>query len=114
MPANDRDHFPGQRFQFAPAQIFFAKLNVIDTHSRSFGNFVEQSETASGFIAAELAPVGYVIEQAAIRHGLCGADTLVREKCRLILTQGSGPNRPIPAYCPVNNFKFSAFQRIAA
>ena len=76
----------GELFQFARAQIFFAKLDIVDAGMRGFGDFGEQGAAAGAFVATKLASVGDVVEQTAVRpsafsvlRGWRGADTLVCE-----------------------------------
>lgn len=106
------NRFPRQHFQFARTQIFFAELYVIDAIAGGFRNFAEQNAAAIPFTAAKLASIGNVVEQTAASHFVWRGHSCPRSK--IILARCQRPHRSIPAHCPANNFKFSAFQRIAA
>ncbi len=67
---DDAHGFTGQRFQFAGREVFFAELDVVDTVTCGFGDFVEETLAAGGLVAGEGATVGNVVEQAAISHQL--------------------------------------------
>jgi hypothetical protein len=64
----DHDGVTGQIFEFAGAQIALPKLDVIHANARSFGYFGQQIAATGAFIAAKLASVSNVIEQATGRH----------------------------------------------
>lgn len=66
--ADDERCLSRQSFQIANSQVFFAKLNVIDSSTCRFRDLIKQSAAASGLIAAELAAVCDVVEKAAVRH----------------------------------------------
>ena len=107
------NHFPRQHFQFPPTQIFLAELYVIDAIAGTFSDLVEQSSATILFTAAKLAAVGNVIEQTAIRHVVWRGHSCPRK----VYGDPNASERTTPsdpAHCAANNFKFSAFHRIAA
>jgi len=66
----DRDCVAGKTFEIARAQIFFAKLDVIDAGSSRFGDFVEQTLAPGRLISGESRAVRDVVEKAADNHQL--------------------------------------------
>ncbi len=57
-------------------QIFFAELDVVDSGAGGFGDFLEETATARGFVCGEGGAVGDAVEKAAFSHrsGLTGAE----------------------------------------
>jgi hypothetical protein len=68
--ADDAHRFAGQGFQFARAEIFFPKLNVVDTGSGGFSDFLQQAATAGSFAPGECPSVRDVVEKAGVGHQL--------------------------------------------
>src|SRR5260370_18256811 len=75
----------GELLEFARAQVFFAELDIVDAGPPGLGDLGEQGAAPGAFVAAKLASVGDVVEQAAVRHPLsayygrllCGPNTLI-------------------------------------
>ena len=67
---NDAHGFASQRFEFAGGEIFFAKLDVVDTAACGFGDFVEEMEAAGVLVAGEGGAVGDVVEEQALSFQL--------------------------------------------
>ena len=62
--AQGSDGFAGYGFQFARGEIFFAELNVVDTGTGSFGDFLQKAATARGFVSRKRGAVSDVVEKA--------------------------------------------------
>jgi hypothetical protein len=62
--------FAGQRFEVAGGEIFLPELDVVDSGVGGLGDFVEETEAASAFVAGEGFAVGDVVEEVAVSHQL--------------------------------------------
>jgi hypothetical protein len=62
--------FSSEKFQLSRGQVFFAKLDVVDSGADSLGDFFKETAAARGFVWAEGSAVGDVVEKAAFSHQL--------------------------------------------
>src|SRR5437899_562694 len=75
---NRRDREQGQTLKLARAQVFLAKLDVVNADGRAFSNFFEQSPLLLGRAAGKLFAVGNIAEHhssIAIYPPGCGHQT---------------------------------------
>ena len=59
---DDLHGFARQRLQFACQQVFFPKLDVIDTTPCSFGDLVEKAGSARELVAGKGGAIGNVVK----------------------------------------------------